>query len=713
MENKTKIDKIHDLLPKFYKSRENPNWSSLVEAIGTNDQSVAELIEEVRKQFFVKTASRPYIDRLGANFKVSRPKFIGMDDVDFRRYIPILAYQPKQVKLIIDQLLDIFFLKESTTAFLNTVANEPYYMKDGWELEYAVDAYTNERILFKAEYFADPAVATAEEVANIINRQAVNSFAIVYEDNIRKTKSIRLFTNTVGSKGSIQILGGRANISLQFRGFRSNSGSGDDTVWDISLIGDTVTMKYIGGISPGLENVQSGDIVAVEIPGNTGSFTVDGVDLVNNSFSYSNSSATSMVFDHASDATTFVSFFASDKSIVYNQDLRAVAWEVTPGEIVIEIPASPPIVKRQLKGSSHINGAMGEVSGRPDSSTLTLTQAADWPETGGFFVLQPLNEIQTHIVTSTTDAITTKTFNSSFSHENSYHYAYKNGNQLCGITPPLPDVAGIFETNLVSASRDINNIVTVITSAPHGFLEGEPVGVRGTIPAVDIDPNIELTDSINGAYTISTVLSPTSFQYRSFGDVGQATGGVATVERILMSTTGSIAYLTSGRTDTGVIGPYVWDLAAPFVLSSMSGKLSESIRAGNAQRNVIVDASNNIPNEEGYLIFDFGLETQEGPVRYLYHASDTTLVIDPAYIFKSNHSVGGSVSMIRRRGAHVMSSLGTEYPPYVTDPAAARPILQELIKQVKSVGIFLNFIVRFPTQYYATIDCYNVGVDPG
>src|SRR5688500_9039801 len=123
--NKTKVDRIHDQMPRFFKTRQNPNWKALIEAIGESDQTLTELIEEVKKQFFVATASRPYIDRLGSNFKVSRPRAVGMDDPTFRTYIPVLAYQPKQVKHVMDSLLDIFFFKESTTAFTQSLAAEP------------------------------------------------------------------------------------------------------------------------------------------------------------------------------------------------------------------------------------------------------------------------------------------------------------------------------------------------------------------------------------------------------------------------------------------------------------------------------------------------------------------------------------------------------------------------------------------------------------
>jgi len=71
------------------------------------------------------------------------------------------------------------------------------------------------------------------------------------------------------------------------------------------------------------------------------------------------------------------------------------------------------------------------------------------------------------------------------------------------------------------------------------------------------------------------------------------------------------------------------------------------------------------------------------------------------------------VTMIRRRGGIQFQGLGSERAPYITDPSVATEILKDLMKKVKSVGIFLNFIVRYPAQYYSTIDVYSSGIDPG
>ena len=66
-DNKSRKDNIHDQMPAIFNTRENPTWKALIDAIGQTDQDTLDLIENVREQFFVKTAARPYIDRLGAS----------------------------------------------------------------------------------------------------------------------------------------------------------------------------------------------------------------------------------------------------------------------------------------------------------------------------------------------------------------------------------------------------------------------------------------------------------------------------------------------------------------------------------------------------------------------------------------------------------------------------------------------------------------------
>jgi hypothetical protein len=699
-ENKNKKDRLHEQMNPYFNTRHNPNWKVLLDTIGESDQNIADLIYEVRKQFFINTSSRPYIDRLASNLNVSRPKVVGMDDTTMRRYVPILAYQPKQVKLIMDQLLDVFFFREATTAFLETTVPEPYFIKDGWELSYKVDIDKDEKITFPAEAFTDATQAKAEEIVSILNRQAKYSFAVVFDNRIEKKKYVRIFTKTVGSKGSIEINGGRANISLQSNGLILGAGSLNTTVWGIQKVGDTTTFTCTGGDNPNLNLVQAGDIAIIDIPGNSGSFVVQSVDLFAGSFSFENLFSTQGAFSHLDNPGYYVRFFRPERSVIYTRNNRSMVWEVSSGEIIIEMPATPPVVRRGLKGSAHINGLSKIMTNVNSETSIDIEDASEWPNSG-WFAIEPTEEVQTHMVTPTEDYVSTQTIFGRFDIAGRRHsYTSKVGNTLNGISPPIPQVSGVYELDIANISKDSDSVVTVDLVNPFP-LHNDYIRIYDTGGI-----------SLDGTFEITEVISSTRFKYMNLGPVETATTGKVRIERIGLKNSGSIVHLTTARINTGIFGPTLWDTRAPFILSSYTCKSETDIKAGNIILNLQVTTPNSIPNERGFLIFDYGLETQEGPVRYMYKASDAIIAVDPSYVFQYDHGVGSTITAIRRKGAHVMSGNGTEYAFYTADPSAARKVLQELIKEVKSVGTFLKFIVRYPVNYYSEFDLYAATDDP-
>lgn len=704
--NKTKVDRLHDLLPRLLDSRNNTNIKALVEALGESDQETSDLIEEVRKQFFVKTASRPYLDRLAANNRISRPRLVGMEDDAFKEYIPVLSYKPKQVKLIIDQLLDIFFFKESTTAFVTSQNFSPFALQDGWELEYVVDELQTERIIFNADDFTDIANATVDEIVGAINREANYSYATLYYDSITKNSYVRLFSKTVGSKGSLRITGGRANIALRFNGFISASGLGSNTQWTVTKVGDTITFQYTAGSNPNLENIMKGDIVIINLTGNIGSFVIDEVDVFNNTITFKNLFGTAGVFTQTS--SDDVKFIRPTKFVVYTNNKRAVTWETSPGEITVEMPSSPPVVKRSLKGSTHINGTFERMTNRDSDTSLTINDATVWPNSGSFYI-EPLTEIKTRILTGSEDEVISKTqIGRLTSPVQKYEYTSKSGNTLLGITPNLPALASLNQFALTSLQRNGSNTGIATTGSAHGYLVGEYVIIFNSAGAVD---------TLNGTWRITAVPTSTSFEFASFG---QSTGGaIATpgssrLEREGLANEGSKIILTDSISSntTKIKGSYLWSKNAPFVLSDQVATSSDVIHAGTIVR-ILNIGTNNIPDSGGYIVFDFGKNSQEGPVRYLYKPTANTIALDPSYQFEKSHPIGASLTAIRRKGPHTVSATGKEYAPYITDPSEARIILQDLIKTVKSAGIFVNFLVRYPEQLYATLDVYQSGVDPG
>lgn len=834
--NKTKVDRLHDLLPKHLHSRTNVNWKGLIEAIGEADQMTADLVAEVRKQFFVKTASRPYIDRLAANHRISRPRLIGMSDASFRDYIPVLSYKPKQVKLIIDALLDIFFFKESTTAYITSQSFQPFALESGWELEYKVDNMFSERIVFDSSDFTDISSATADEIVGSFNRQAKYSYATNYYDSITKKNFIRIFTNTVGSKGSIELTGGRANIALRLDGFIDTSGAGSNTQWTVTKVGDITTFQHTGGASPGIENLRAGDILISDINGNKGSFPILEVNISSNLIKFKNLFSTVGVFSQTSARQT--KFIRPNKYVAFTSLRRAMTWETSPGEVVVEMPTTPPVVQRSLKGSLHLNGVFSLMTNRNSATSLTVADATGFPKSGTF-IIEPVNSITTRIVTPDVDEVVERKFNGRLIYNvQKYTYASRvvlstvgsvnegenqitvnsvaglsngmtifmdgirgdavitnisglvvtssvpatktlvgatvefGGNTLTGITPNLPLLGNLNEINLTALTR-AGNVVTATTPSTHDYAVGESVVISGSsginvvtttgditsgsnvvtnlattsgiapgeliigagIPdgtkvidvlsatsvlmsanatATSVGLTLNFNEDLNGGFTIQTIGANT-FTYNLIGTSGSAvTPGQSRLERLALANADSKIILTKAQnaSDTRITGPYVWDKAAQYVLSSATALTQTPVQAGTITRLVTI-TDNEVPDEAGFLVFSYGLNNQEGPIRYLYKPNDNTLAIDPSYVFQNSHPVGSPVVVLRQKGPHTMDTRAGEYGPYITDPSQARDTLQELIRSVKSAGIFVNFLVRFPEQLYGTIDVYGSGVDPG
>lgn len=761
MDNPTKTDRIFELLPKFLNARADENWSSIISAIGSEDERLAKLAEQVRNQFFVKTANRPYLDRLAANSNISRPRFVGMSDTDFRRLIPILSYQPKQVKRIIDELLDLFFFKDATTAFLSTASFEPFLLEDGWSLELKIDSLNFEHIVFRATDFVDVTMATAEEIAASYNRQAKYSYAISFYDSVTKHTYVRIYTSTIGAQGSMNITGGLACIALEPNGFLTNLGTGTNTQWVVTKIGNVVTFTYNGGTQPGVEHLLPGDIFLCDLPGNKGTFTITNVNLIAKSFTYVNLLATTGTFTQTSSDQT--KWLRPVQVTSYATARRALTWETTTGETTIEMPATPPIVARRNQGGFHINGSVGLVTEINSANSLTVVDPIHFPQSG-FFVIEPIEAITARLTGSHGDTVVT--YNAKgrvISNFVRYHYTGISGNTLTGITPDLPPTTALDEVTLSDLTkvsgvitftgnndyqagdtifiRNSSGILVVSTTGTtssgsstlngvgdtSGVSPGQLVSGTGIFPGTKVlhvlDPVtvvmshaatasgtvvITFSENTNGPFEIVTA-SSTDFTVNQLGLDGSAgTPGSASKEQLLLAPDDfKIIIMTSTSSEvTGIEGPYVWDLNSPFTLSADTSTSTNALVAGKTYKLLTVD-TNNLPEGPGYIIIDYGQNNQEGPIKYLYKAAENILAIDPSHTFQQFHSVGASIVAVSKLGHHVPTGAGHEFPPYMTNPPDARKLLQNLILSVASAGIFVDFIIRYPNQLYGTINVYD------
>lgn len=117
-----KLEKMVRYIPSLYDPGNNTNINAILKSFATEDDLVVGQVEAAKDQLFVQYSQSQYLDLLGSNVGVLRQ---GVGDNVFRQLIPILSFHPKQVRITIQALLDVFFgVGNSVTGVFEVNANE-------------------------------------------------------------------------------------------------------------------------------------------------------------------------------------------------------------------------------------------------------------------------------------------------------------------------------------------------------------------------------------------------------------------------------------------------------------------------------------------------------------------------------------------------------------------------------------------------------------
>ena len=204
-----KFDRYKKHSPASYKVGQNPVITALFEVFAENDTEVNQQIKNTKAQILVSDAEGKYLDRLGNNRGVSRPTELGLLDADYRKMIPVMSFQPKQIRKIFYDLMDVFWGPLFSRANVSTTNDAPYNVSVGEDIKVRIDNGEEQIIKILAGEVAISGAATAEEMSAILSRIKGATISII-EDTILSTEKINVRTDSPGARGSVEFTGGSA-----------------------------------------------------------------------------------------------------------------------------------------------------------------------------------------------------------------------------------------------------------------------------------------------------------------------------------------------------------------------------------------------------------------------------------------------------------------------------------------------------------------------
>jgi len=339
-----------------------PNTDAVLSALAVGSSYLINSVYAVNQNLFITTASAQYLDLLLASYGITRPPQIGISDDAFRQ-IGIQVKNRKQVRDLINNLLDIIFGDEYCKATNSSSAVEPYNLADGDTLIVSFDGGTPITIPFQAANFTNIAAAKAVEVVDAIvaylSSQGLNGLADVKNNGLGNY--VELVSGTIGPRSTVTVLGGSAQNILLFPAPVSAGGNAS-TQWTLSIQADgRIRFTWSGGADPNVGKLSPGNYVNIYGGGfasstNIGTFTiVDAVGGVAGSayFDVYNPIGTTGVVTQGTDSA--VLFFDPIKQTLQTKGYYAALYQTTSRVLQIFMPATTQVVSRSRIGSAHLH----------------------------------------------------------------------------------------------------------------------------------------------------------------------------------------------------------------------------------------------------------------------------------------------------------------------------------------------------------------------
>lgn len=495
--------RLSRFLPDTYRGSSLKNINGIVGAISNADDIIENLLIEGRKQLFLTSAQGKYLVDLAGQYGFSLPRNAGFDTTGIRNLAIPAVFLPKQTAYTANRIIETFYSVDVLHPSFLSAVGEPYALTDGDDL--VLQTLSGEiRVVFRSSQVGDINNVTAGEVAGIVNSQQLLIFADTYYNRQTNNINVRLTSSAYGANASLKVVGGTAQNILKFPEVRDCAGDAT-TVWSVTkeqnkTYASRVMFTYVSGTQPTIWNLRVGDLLTVRGLQDTsepwsvlnGSYKL--LDVGRDYFVIQNlqfTPSTLPVVLTQPNPLSFV-FTSSRARSIYDNQEWALVTETRPNEIDISIPVVPPVIKRKLKGASHLHGNNYAVAGLTRTS-VTIKKPNEVGSTGNFV-------FNTAVFSKSWDRYHRLSFDSSIQYPSGTQlFLSSDSRKFPFMTEDESNaIAGAGIVNPLRVGVGASEAVVTTPSVEHGFENGQEF----TISNVTFD-NSGAIESRNGGLLLS------------------------------------------------------------------------------------------------------------------------------------------------------------------------------------------------------------------
>lgn len=190
---------------------------------------------------------------------------------------------------------------------------------------------------------------------------------------------------------------------------------------------------------------------------------------------------------------------------------------------------------------------------------------------------------------------------------------------------------------------------------------------------------------LNSLVSVTGIIDTNVFTYNTPEHNGWTRSSVGTVT------------LCKAESDTDEApGPFVFDPKGGFSITSISSTIATELEQDQHYNSIDVADASVFPNEEGFLVFNFGFENATGPVRYLGRLSGTQLELDAGFKFPTDIEPNSTVILLKDRSPFVPEQGENVGNFWATDSASGRIAAQLGIDETVAAGIDVDVKVIYP-----------------